>query len=231
MQAIIGGTSLLKSNIFYGWSDKKVRGPFGTVNLKVKGESIFLQRHGDPPIPPHRIDHRANIGALKKLGVKRIIAVNSVGSLKVAIRPGSLLIPDDFFSPWQIPTFFDNETRYIVPFMDGTLAGDLFKICREHTRSVRMGGIYVQTIGPRLETRAEIAALKRFGDIVGMTLASEATLAIEGAIPFASICSIDNYCNGIAKVPLTMDEIYANVSKNASTIEDILETIVKRGTP
>ncbi len=93
-----------------------------------------------------------------------------------------------------------------------------------------MGGTYVQTIGPRLETRAEIKMLKRFGDIVGMTLASEATLAMELELPYASICSVDNYCHGIHKTPLTMDEIFQNVANNARTIENILNTFIDRNT-
>ena len=94
-----------------------------------------------------------------------------------------------------------------------------------------MGGIYVQTTGPRLETRAEIKMLKRFGDIVGMTLASEATLALELEVPYASICSIDNYCHGIQATPLTMDRIFENVTKNLRTIESILNTFIERNTP
>lgn len=229
MQAIIGGTSLLGSEIFSGWADKKVKTPFGTAVVKIKGQNLFLQRHGTPALPPHRIDHRVNIGALKKLGVKSIVAINSVGSLKAAVRPGSLVIPDDFICPWHIPTFHDDEMKFLVPSMDEGLARKVFKICKKHTKAVRMGAVYIQTMGPRLETRAEIRMLRRFGDIIGMTLASEAALAIEQGIPYASICSIDNYCNGIAKVPLTMDEINANVSKNLKTVEDILDHFITKG--
>lgn len=229
MQAIIGGTSLLGSEIFSGWADKKVKTTFGTAAVKIKGQSLFLQRHGDPPLPPHRIDHRANIAALKKLGAERILAVNSVGSLKAAIKPGSLVIPDDFICPWHIPTFHDDDMNFLVPSMDERLAREVFKLCKIHTKAVRMGAVYIQTIGPRLETKAEIRMLRRFGDIIGMTLASEATLAIEQGIPYASICSIDNYCNGIAKVPLTMDEIHANVSRNAETIGNILDHFITKG--
>jgi len=231
MQAIIGGTSLLGSGIFSGWPDKKVKTPFGTVTVNAKGQTLFLQRHGRPPLPPHRIDHRANIAALEKLGVEKILAVNSVGSLKTAIRPGSLVIPVDFICPWRIPTFHDDDMNFLVPSMDEALARRVFEMCKEHTRAVRTGGIYIQTIGPRLETKAEIAMLRRFGDIIGMTLASEATLAIERSIPYASICSVDNYCNGIAKKPLTMEEIGVNVSKNIRTVEKILGTFLTQGLP
>ena len=228
MIAIIGGTSLLDTASFTGWPDATVPTRFGSVALKRSDNAVFLQRHGNPCVPPHRIVHKANITVLKELGVRRILAINSVGSLKKAIKPGTLVVPDDFICPWHIETFFDEEARYTVPVMDEAFAGDVFSICRTHTRSVRLGGTYVQTTGPRLETRAEIRMLKRFGDIVGMTLASEAALALELELPYASVCSVDNYCHGIREIPLTMDEIFANVAKNARMIERILTTFLNR---
>lgn len=229
MLAILGGTSLLECRIFSGWPEETVKTPFGAVTVKKGDEVAFLQRHGNPPMPPHRIGHRTNIAALKELGVRRIVAVNSVGSLRFSLEPGTLLVPNDFVSPWHIETFFDDEMRFMIPVMDGNFAHEVFLACREHTMAVHMGGTYVQTIGPRLETKAEINILKGFGDIVGMTLASEATLAMEMDLPYASICSIDNYCHGIVEVPLTMDEIRANVSRNLSTIENVLNSIITRG--
>ncbi len=229
MIAIIGGTSLLDTASFTGWPDATVSTGFGPVVMKRSGDNaVFLQRHGNPCVPPHRINHKANMSALKELGVRKILAINSVGSLKTAIRPGTLVVPDDFICPWHIETFFDEEARYMVPVMDEAFAKDVFGICRMHTRSVRLGGTYVQTTGPRLETRAEIRMLKRFGDIVGMTLASEAALALELELPYASVCSVDNYCHGIREIPLTMDEIFANVAKNARMIERILTTFLNR---
>ena len=230
MFAIIGGTSLIGTKAFAGWPEETKATRFGTVKVRSSGNAVFLQRHGDPCKPPHRIGHHANIAALEELGVQRILAVNSVGSLKYAIKPGTLVIPDDFACPWHVETFFDEEARFIVPQMDGAFAREIFELCSLHTRSVRMGGTYVQTIGPRLETRAEIKILKRFGDIVGMTLASEATLAMELNISYASICSVDNYCHGISRTQLTMEELVANVSKNVRTIENILTAFIGRNT-
>lgn len=228
MLGIIGGTSLLDTAVFTEWCDSTVTTQFGTVAVKTTDNAVFLQRHGNPCLPPHRINHRANIAGLKNLGVQKILAINSVGSLKGAIRPGTLVIPDDFVCPWHVETFFDDEARFMIPVMDENFAREILGICSMHTKSVRMGGTYVQTIGPRLETRAEIQMLKLFGDIIGMTLASEATLAMELELPYASICSIDNYCHGIHKTPLTMDEIFENVTKNLHTIENILNTLINR---
>lgn len=229
MIAFIGGTSLINSTIFQAWPDKKVKTPFGAVVLKKNENSYFLQRHGNPPVPPHKINHRANVWALKNVGADRIIAVNSVGSLKLSIKPGSFMIPDDFLSFWDTITFFDDEMRFMVPRMDEEFAALLYKRCTTLKIPVRFGGVYIQTRGPRLETRAEINMLKRYGDVVGMTMASEVTLCIEHGLPYANVSSIDNYCNGIAKKPLTMDDIHNSVAKNLQNIEKLIESIHRLG--
>jgi len=229
MIAFIGGTSLLDSTIFQRWPDKKVKTPFGTVVLKKNENSYFLQRHGNPPVPPHKINHRANVWALKSADADRIIAVNSVGSLKLSIKPGSFMIPDDFLSFWDTITFFDDDMRFMVPRMDEEFAALLYKRCAALKIPVRFGGVYIQTRGPRLETRAEINMLKRYGDVVGMTMASEVTLCIEHGLPYANVSSIDNYCHGIAKKPLTMEDIHNSVAKNLHNIEKLIESIHREG--
>lgn len=231
MIGIIGGTSLLDSGLFHDWPMKRLDTSYGPVSVMVHEKALFLQRHGYPPLPPHKINHRANIWALKDLGVTRIIAINSVGSLKIKNRPGTFIVPDDFISIWQIPTFFDDEMRFMIPRMDVDLAEWLHKQCRALKMTVQQGGVYIQTTGPRLETRAEIAMLKRWGDIVGMTMASEATLSMEQQIPYTSLCSIDNYGHGIAKVALTMEEIKENVMANAKQVEVLIRTILTGDLP
>jgi len=228
MNAVIGGTSLLSSSIFRSWKKRNIKTPYGDIRVKTGNDTVFLQRHGSPPVPPHTINHRANIWALQKLGVQKIVSINSVGSLKASIKPGTLLIPDDFLSVWNIPTFSDKEMRFFIPEMDKPLAGYLRGMCKELDIRVKSGGIYIQTTGPRLETRAEINLLKRFGDIVGMTMASEATLSMECGIPYVSLCSIDNFCNGIVKTPLTLDQIRDNVLRNLDNIERIIQTLIQK---
>lgn len=228
MDGIIGGTSLMGSSLFEGWTERNTDTPYGPVKIASAENIVFIQRHGDPPMPPHRINHRANIWALKILGVRRIISVNSVGSLKARLKPGALVIPDDFMSPWQIATFFDDQMRFIVPAMDENLISYLSDACREAGITVESGGVYIQTIGPRLETKAEIRILKGFGDVIGMTMASEATLSMECEIPYTSLCSIDNYCNGIARTPLTMEQIEENVLRNRIKIEKVIQTLIAR---
>jgi 5'-methylthioadenosine phosphorylase len=162
---------------------------------------------------------------MKHLGVHEIVAINSVGSLKLVIKPGTFLIPDDFLSIWHIPTFFNDEMQFTVPRMDLDRATHLYRHCKALKIPARKGGVYIQTRGPRLETKAEINMLKKFGDIVGMTMASEVTLCLEYGIPYASVCSVDNYCHGIAKKPLTMDEIQRNVRKNLQHIERLIKSM------
>jgi 5'-methylthioadenosine phosphorylase len=226
MIAIIGGTSLMDSSLFAGWGEEPVRTPYGDVKIKTDGVHVFVQRHGNPPLPPHRINHRANIRALKDMDVDKVVAINSTGSLKLEIEPGTFIIPHDFISFWDVPTFFDNEMRFMIPAMDAALRGHFHNQCRELKMEVLSEGVYVQTRGPRLETRAEIEFLSGCGDVVGMTMASEATLCMEMEIPYVSLCSIDNYCNGIVKIPLTMEEIRENGLNSLKTIEALLQKIL-----
>jgi purine nucleoside phosphorylase len=227
--ALIGGTSLMNSAIFSSWNARQIKTTYGVVWFKTDGKSVFLQRHGKVSVPPHMINHRANIQAMKDLGIGKIVAINSVGSLKTLLKPGTFMIPDDFISLWQVPTFFDKRMRFIVPGMSKTLGKLLYGICKEHMMHLRFGGTYIQTTGPRLETKAEIRMLKDYGHIVGMTMASEATLCMEYDIPYASLCSIDNYCNGLVRVPLTMREITDNITRNIKIIEEIIEILIVRG--
>jgi 5'-methylthioadenosine phosphorylase len=231
MRALIAGTSLLTSSVFSEWEDVRVKTPYGTVLLKKTEGYLFLQRHGTAKVPPHRINHHANIWAIESMGAQKVVAINSVGSLKRNIKPGMFLIPDDFFSPWSIPTFFETEMRFLVPRMDDGLAERLHRICLRLGMKVVLGGTYVQARGPRLETRAEVDFLKKVGDLVGMTLASEATLCLEKQMSYASICSVDNYCNGIVKKPLTISEIAKNATKNLTALEMLIKILVKDRQP
>ena len=229
MRAIIAGTSLLSSTVFRNWDEILVETPYGRAAIQKASQHLFLQRHGKKPVPPHKINHHANIWALRSLGVDGVIAINSVGSLKTNIKPGMFIIPDDFVSMCNIPTFFDYEMRFTIPLMDAGYAQRLYKTCTDLEIETVLGGVYIQTSGPRFETRAEINVLKKEGDVVGMTMASEATLCMEYAIPYVSLCSIDNYCNGILKTPLAWGEVEEQIRKNGRAIETIVHSILSEG--
>jgi len=229
VNGIIGGTSLLNSSTFRSWDEQKIETPYGDTYAKIKDNTVFVQRHGNPPVPPHQINHKANIWAFNNLNVRQILSVNSVGSLKMKLKPGTFVIPDDFISLWSISTFFEKEMKFIVPGMHEGVKEYIAALCKKLRFNVHSGGIYIQTTGPRLETKAEIRLLKRFGDIVGMTMASEATLCMESEIPYVSLCSVDNYCNGIAKIPLTIEEINMNWQQNMQTIETLVKVVIEKG--
>jgi 5'-methylthioadenosine phosphorylase len=187
----------------------------------------FLSRHGTHGVPPHRINHRANIYALKTLEVTEVIGVNSVGSLTEELPPGRIVIPHDYLSPWGISTFYEHQVVHITPLLDVGLRGRLIQAAAQAGVACASEGVYIQTTGPRLETRAEIAMLKNFGHVVGMTMAHEATLCQEAGLAYASICSVDNYCHGIIDKPLTAEEIVQQGRKNAASINKILFWVIK----
>jgi 5'-methylthioadenosine phosphorylase len=193
-------------------------------------ETVFLSRHGPEGIPPHRINHRANIYALKKLEVIGVIGVNSVGSLREDLPPGRIVIPHDYLSPWEILTFYDHHVVHITPSLDAGLRGSLIRAAEEAGVTCVKEGVYIQTIGPRLETRAEIAMLRNFGDVVGMTMAHEATLCQEVGLSYASICSVDNYCHGIVDKPLTEKEITQKGQENAAAVHKVLLRVMEEQT-
>ncbi len=190
-------------------------------------EVVFLSRHGPEGIPPHRINHRANIYALKKLEVSGVIGVNSVGSLREELPPGRIVIPHDYLSPWEILTFYDHHVVHITPSLDAALRGSLIQGAEEAGMAFAKEGVYIQTIGPRLETKAEIAMLRNFGHVIGMTMAHEATLCQEVGLAYASICSVDNYCHGIVDMPLTEKEIAHQGRENAAAIHKVLLRVME----
>jgi 5'-methylthioadenosine phosphorylase len=133
--------------------------------------------------------------------------------------------------PVRGSNLFETAMRFVVPRMDDKLAEKLHRVCLELGMKVVLGGTYVQARGPRLETRAEINFFRQVGDLVGMTLASEATLCLEKEIPYVSLCSVDNYCNGIVKKPLTINEIAANTGKSLNALEKLMKILVRDRQP
>jgi purine nucleoside phosphorylase len=190
-------------------------------------EVVYLSRHGPEGIPPHRINHRANIYALKKMEVSEVIGVNSVGSLREELPPGTIVIPHDYLSPWEILTFYEHHVVHITPSLDASLRKRLIRGAAGTGVVFVKEGVYIQTIGPRLETKAEIAMLRNFGDVVGMTMAHEATLCQEVGLAYASICSVDNYCHGIVDKPLTEKEIVQKGRENAAAIHKVLRRLME----
>ena len=203
----------------------------GTAFLTEGQDRFVVTPHGAPSdpgrVPPHRLNHRANLWAFKELGVTHILGTSSTGSLKKGIRPGTFVVPHDFVAFWNIPTYHDDAVHHATPRLDEDLRKRLVRAAKKAGATARPNGVYVQTTGPRLETRAEIDHFRTLGDVLGMTMASEATLASELGIPYASLCTVDNYCNGIVDRPLTYDAIAKTQTRNAGTTVRILEAAVE----
>lgn len=219
MLGIIGGTSLLFSRL-PELKKQTIDTPFGNAELLI-GDIALLMRHQNDR-PPHRINYRANMAALAIAGVDRIIAFASSGSLNRDIAPGTLVIPTDFMTMTDIPSIHDHAIEHVMPSLSPGLSEDLLRIIPE----ARLGGTYIQTRGPRFETVAEIRAFSGAADLVGMTLASEATLACELAVPFAAICTVDNYANGLAEGVLTFEEVLKISRQYRERTSEILNKII-----
>ena len=225
---VIAGTAFRRIALSEDAKPVEVSTRFGKVTVFESNDMVFLPRHGtEDDTPPHRINHRANLSAFGELGVPRIIGVNSVGSLKLELRPKTLIVPHDYINLWGIQTLFDREIHHITPGLNEDLHQLILRVSREHKIEVTGEGIYIQTTGPRLETRAEINLLGHFGDIVGMTMANEATLAEELSIPYASICSVDNYCHGISQTPLKAEEILRNARSNMERVKNLVLAVIE----
>lgn len=225
MLGVLGGTVFLKKNLLKIKAEKKIRTLYGVTIANIGDGFVFIQRHGKENLPPHRINHHANVFAFKKLGIKEVLAINSVGSLKRRIKPGSLVVPHDYMQLFP-KTYFEEQMQCITPGLCETLRSRILKACDFLGYTVINKAVYFQTTGPRLETVSEVKFIRRFADIVGMTMADEATLAQEQGLCYASLCTVDNYAHGISK-SLTYEEIVSNASKNAEKIAHIIYTLVK----
>lgn len=178
------------------------------TSSEIKPSLVFIPRHGiNHSVPPHKINYRANIMAMKMLGVTKIVAAYAVGSINLDIPPLSLVAIDDFmdFTTGRQHTFYDglNGTVDHVDVSDAydpILRIHLLKSAEEAKIHVRPNGVYVCTNGPRLESPAEIRMYKNLGaDVVGMTGVPEVTLAKELNIPFAALAFSVNWAAGIEK--------------------------------
>ncbi len=195
-------------------------GPVTITRVEHEGrELFFLPRHGAThAIPPHRVNHHATVQALKNCGVTRVLAVSTVGSMRQGVQPGGLVIPTDFIDFTGPTTFFDDAPVHVdmtEPFCPETR--EVLLDAASSEGSV-FEGVYITTSGPRFETPAEIEMLQQHGDVVGMTLGPEATLAREADMCYASLCVVSNMAAGL-QTGLTADEI-------ASIYEDMRDVAV-----
>jgi 5'-methylthioadenosine phosphorylase len=224
---LIGGTSLFDTKLLDHAHEEEVKTEYGSVFPLVTTvyslEFIFIPRHGkERTIPPHRINYKANMRAFKDLGVEEIIGVTSVGSLKGTIIPQSLVVPHDYISLFTSPSYYDNELVHVTPGLDEELRKRIIEAATDLRIEIVANGVYFQTLGPRLETKAEINFIKDYADVVGMNMASEATLATELELRYANISTVDNYAHGIVVEKLAYEDIVEAASKSRADLEKVL---------
>lgn len=232
--AIIGGTGVYDPNILSNIRDVAVSTIYGDTVVKVgtyQGQEVaFMNRHGaGHSVPPHLVNYRANIAALKKLGVKSILATAAVGSLNLDMKPGHFVFVDQFldFTKARKHTFFEGGEQGVV-HVDVTdpYCGDLRHLMAECAQGqgliYHQGGVYITAEGPRFETPAEIKMYSQLGgDLVGMTSVPEVVLAREAEMCYATICMVTNYAAGISPTPLAHQEVLDIMAENATNLRQL----------
>jgi len=239
--AIIGGTGIDDLEGLQIVGEHLPVTPFGNPSRAIQegrlggAEVFFLQRHGSPDvIPPHRINYRANLWALKSLGVVDIVAINAVGGITADMRPGRLVIPDQLidYSWGRQHTFDDGADGQLMhidfsePY-DRALRQALLQSAQSAGISHAPGGVYAVTQGPRLETAAEIVRLARDGcDVVGMTAMPEAALARELGLAYASVCMVVNPAAGLSEEPITLEMMRGTLQREAAAVRSLLASFL-----
>ncbi|HTB80133.1 MAG TPA: MTAP family purine nucleoside phosphorylase [Opitutaceae bacterium] len=226
--AFISGTSIAKSDVFAAWTVRTVETHCGAVTCRARGDFVLLNRHGHGSLlPPHRINHHANIRALADLGFTDVVALNSVGSLKPELPPGTLVSCSDYVCLQSGPqTFFDDELKGGAPGIDSNLIPLLeAKLAPEF--EVKTGKIYVQTQGPRFETKAEVQIIKNWGDVVGMTAAHEADLCREAGLRYNLLAMVDNYANGLEGTAIDFEKFRELVQANQRKVDRLFTRLLE----
>jgi 5'-methylthioadenosine phosphorylase len=219
----------------------RIKTPFGEPSDAIvlgtlEGKKVaFLARHGrGHRILPSEINYRANIYAMKMLGVERVISVSAVGSLKEDLRPGEFLVPDQFFDRTKnrASTFFGNGLVAHVAFAHPTCASlseVLADACVHEAVKVHRRGTYICIEGPQFSTLAEAEVNRQLHfDVIGMTNVTEAKLAREAEICYATIAMITDYdCWHPEHESVTAAQIIATLNQNAENAQKVLRTTIR----
>ncbi|MDD5336941.1 MAG: MTAP family purine nucleoside phosphorylase [Candidatus ainarchaeum sp.] len=229
MLGIIGGTGIYSLGKF---EERNVNTPYGFASVwvgKIAGkECVFIPRHGkDHRYPPHMVNYRANIWALRQLDADIVLATYACGSI-AKFEPGDFAAAEDFIG-FNAPTSFYEDFRegmkhinFSEPYAEGARMM-LFSAAKGCGAAVKRGGIIATTRGPRFETRAEIGALGKMGaNLASMTNAYEATLLHELEIPCAGLCIVTNYACGAEKTHPTHSEVVGMMAKKEREVNEII---------
>ncbi|HEC16076.1 MAG TPA: S-methyl-5'-thioinosine phosphorylase [Sedimenticola sp.] len=235
--AIIGGSGLARFKELEITECRVVSTPFGEPSAPLAygllggREVVFLPRHGaEHSVPPHQINYRANIRALKDIGVDHIVAMGAVGGIREDMAPGCIAIPDQIVDyTWgRAHTYFEQD-RSPVTHVDFTepYCGELRERLLAAARAAELepipDGTYGATQGPRLETAMEINRMERDGcDMVGMTGMPEAALARELELSYACCAVVANWAAGRGDGPIAWEEIVANLEQGMDKAKRLL---------
>ncbi len=233
---IIGGTGIY--DILDIKEYKKVFTPYGSTSDliaigNIKNKNIaFIPRHGNKhTIPPHKINNKANLWALKELNVTRVISICATGSLKEEYKPGDIVIPDQFIDFGKsIETFYDGG-RVVHVSMADPFCPEMRKIAIETLKELNFRfhekGTYLRISGPQFSTRAASKMYRNFADIIGMTGTSEAILARELGICHIIISAITDY-DVWAEKPVSAKEVINVMKENEEKIKMIIKSIIEK---
>lgn len=238
---VIGGSGVSNLNALEDVEFHEVQTPFGSPSTKLTlgalgGRTVaFLKRHGDcHTLLPSEVNYRANIFALKMLGVKRIISLSAVGSLKERFRPGEFVIPSQFFDHTRrrSDTFFGAGVVAHVGLADPVCSevGDaLESACHDVGVKAHRGGTYLCIEGPHFSTRAESNVYRSWGmDVVGMTNVQEAKLAREAGICYATLAMVTDYdCWRDRDSAVTVEQALAVLRQNAANATKVTEAAIQ----
>jgi 5'-methylthioadenosine phosphorylase len=238
---IIGGSGLYSMSGLTEIREVQVKTPFGDPSDAIvlgalEGKRVaFLARHGrGHRILPGEINYRANVYAMKLLGVERIISVSAVGSLQEDLRPGEFLVPDQFFDRTRnrVSTFFGDGLVAHVAFAHptcGQVGGVLADCCVHEAIKVHRRGTYICMEGPQFSTLAEAQVHRQLGfEVIGMTNVTEAKLAREAEMCYATIAMITDYdCWHPEHESVTASQIIATLNQNAENAQRVLRAAVR----
>jgi 5'-methylthioadenosine phosphorylase len=244
---ILGGTGLYEIEGFKNKKEVRLRTPFGepsdayVVGMLEGRRVAFLARHGrGHRLLPAEVPYRANIFGFKKLGVERIISVNSVGSLREHIPPRDIVLPDQFFDRTRRPNTFFGEGIVAHVSLAQPVCPELNAVLHEAARGlglrVHKGGTYLCIDGPAFSTKAESLAYRSWGaDIIGMTAATEARLCREAEICYATLSLVTDYdvwheTEESVTVELVMQNLSANIANAKAVLKKALAGLDKTGT-
>jgi len=234
---VIGGSGVY--GIFEPIEYLKVHTPYGApsddVQIGKLGdiEIAFIPRHGrGHRIPPHRVNYRANIYALKSLGVERVVGVSAVGSLREDYRPGDIVIVDQYidFTKKREYTFYEGPKVVHISTADPfcpELREIFINVCRELDIECKETGTYICIEGPRFSTRAESKMFRQFADIIGMTLVPEVQLAREMEMCYVTIATITDY-DVWAEKPVSTEEVLRVMKENEEKVKKVLKAGIPR---